>query len=113
MRIAELPIDVDPEKIAAFCRGRGIQKLSIFGSALRDDFDTRRSDIDLVVEYEPGRHPGLDHFRYQDELAAALGRKVDLNTPAMPGKHLRQADLAEAWLCMSRADTLTTLKVFT
>ena len=50
MRIAELPIDVDPEKITAFCRDRGIRKLSIFGSALRDDFDTRRSDIDLVVD---------------------------------------------------------------
>ena len=39
MSVAELPIPLDREKIAAFCRARGIRKLSLFGSVLRDDFD--------------------------------------------------------------------------
>ena len=35
----ELPIKIDREKIAAFCRERCIQKLSVFGSVVRDDFN--------------------------------------------------------------------------
>ena len=43
MSVAELPIQIDREKIAEFCRVRGIRKLSLFGSVLRDDFDPERS----------------------------------------------------------------------
>jgi hypothetical protein len=39
MSVAELPIVIDRDKIAAFCRARGIRKLSLFGSVLRDDFE--------------------------------------------------------------------------
>jgi len=48
--VAELPIQLDREKIAAFCRAHGIRKLSLFGSVLRDDFDPARSDVDLLAE---------------------------------------------------------------
>mgnify|MGYP000176538232 CR=1 FL=1 len=49
MSVAELPIVLDREKIAEFCRARGIRKLSLFGSVLREDFDPARSDVDVLV----------------------------------------------------------------
>jgi predicted nucleotidyltransferase len=93
---ANLPIRVDRDAIAAFCRARGIRKLSLFGSVIRDDFDPRRSDIDVLAEFEPGVHPGLRFFGYGDELAAILGRKVDFNTPAWLSKYFREQVLREA-----------------
>ena len=53
MSVAELPIQIDREKIAEFCRARGIRKLSLFGSVLREDFDPARSDVDVLAEFEP------------------------------------------------------------
>lgn len=76
MRPFELPIAIDAERIAAFCRERGIRKLSLFGSVLRDDF-TPQSDVDVLVEFLPEVRPGLDYFGYGDELADIIGRKVD------------------------------------
>ena len=64
---------------------------------MRDDFDPCRSDVDLLVEYEPGKHPGLNHFLVSDELSGLFGRKVDLNTPPMLGRHLGKV-LREATL---------------
>lgn len=77
--IAELPIQIDREKVADFCRARGIRKLSLFGSVLRDDFDPRRSDVDVLVDFEPGalNGVGLRYFGYGEELAEILGLKVD------------------------------------
>ncbi len=79
MNIAELPIQFDREKIAAFCRARGIRKLSLFGSVLRQDFDPQRSDVDVLAEFEPGALQGVGfrYFGYADELAKIIGRKVD------------------------------------
>lgn len=88
MSVAALP---SPQSIRAFCESRGIARLRLFGSAARGDFDEGRSDIDLLVEYESGRHPGLDHFLVAEELSGLFGRKVDLNTPAMLGRHLSEA----------------------
>jgi predicted nucleotidyltransferase len=78
MTVAELPIQMDIRKIAAFCRERGIRKLSLFGSALHGDFDPRRSDVDVLIELEPGARPGLAYFGWADELSALIGHKVDL-----------------------------------
>ncbi|MGL4400845.1 MAG: nucleotidyltransferase family protein [Luteolibacter sp.] len=91
-----------PRSISNFCHARAISRLRLFGSATRDDFDPLRSDVDLLVEYEPGSHPGLDHFRIADELSELFGRKVDLNTPAMLGQHLEQV-LPEARLLYGKA----------
>src|ERR1035438_6885784 len=76
---SELPIAIDREKLAALCRARGVRKLSLFGSEVRGDFNPNRSDVDALVEYLPGKHPGMRHFRFQDELADMLGRNVDLD----------------------------------
>ena len=67
------------DRIAAFCRRHHIRRLSLFGSALRDDF-TPESDVDLLVEFEEGRTPGLGFFTLHEELAEIFGRPVDLLT---------------------------------
>jgi hypothetical protein len=79
MSVAELPIQIDREKIAEFCRTHGIRKLSLFGSVLRDDFDPARSDVDVLAEFEPGALEGVGfrYFGYSEELAAIIGRRVD------------------------------------
>jgi uncharacterized protein len=88
-------ISLDNVQIAAFCRKHHIRKLALFGSVLRDDF-TPDSDIDVLVEFEPGHTPGLAFFAMQDELSSLLGRKVDLNTPECLSKYFRDRVLAEA-----------------
>lgn len=77
-----LPIPIDRDRLEAFARRHGIRRLSLFGSVLRDDFRPG-SDIDVLVEFEPGRTPGFFRlFDMQDELSALLGgRQVDLLTP--------------------------------
>ena len=77
---AHLPITLDEEKIAQFCRARGIRKMSLFGSVVRDDFDPARSDVDVLVEFLPGRTPAWEFFRWGEELRELIGRKVDLHS---------------------------------
>lgn len=79
-----------------FCRRRHIKKLSLFGSVLRDDFGPQ-SDVDMLVEFEPGTTVG--YFELADmelELSGLLGRKVDLRTPAELSRYFRQDVLAAA-----------------
>ena len=78
MTVAELPIHLDIKKVAGFCRERGIRKLSLFGSLLHGDFDVERSDVDVLIELQPGARPGLAYFGWSDELGAIIGHKVDL-----------------------------------
>ena len=93
--IAELPILIDEQELTAFCCERGIKKLSVFGSVLRQDFSPS-SDLDVLVEFLPGRTPGLAFFGYADQLATLLGRRVDLNTPGFLNKHFRNDILKHA-----------------
>ncbi len=88
-------IQVDRERIADFCRRHHIAKLSLFGSVLRDDF-TPESDVDVLVEFEPGHVPGLAFFGMEEELSRMLGHKVDLNTPNFLSRYFRDEVLAEA-----------------
>jgi uncharacterized protein len=67
--------------IRALCREYGVVRLDIFGSATRADFDSQRSDIDLLVEFAPGTDLGpwmARFFELQERLEGVLGRKVDL-----------------------------------
>lgn len=77
--LEELPIKIDREKIAAFCRERGIRKMSLFGSVVRDDFDPARSDVDVLVEFAPHALDGvgLKYFGWGDDLGRIVGRQVD------------------------------------
>jgi len=56
---------------------------------LRDDFGPE-SDVDVLVEFDPGHTPGLDFFSMEEELSRIMGRKVDLNTPGFLSPYLRE-----------------------
>jgi hypothetical protein len=72
------PVGIPSEALPEFCRRRGIMRLSVFGSVLRDDFRPD-SDLDLLVEYEPGtRHDLWDHYFMCEELRKILGHRIDL-----------------------------------
>lgn len=88
-------IDIPVERIAEFCRRHRIRRLALFGSILRDDFRPD-SDVDMLVEFEPGAAPGFTFFSVQRELSDMLGRKVDLNTAAEISPYFRQEVLHEA-----------------
>lgn len=88
-------IEIPKEILADFCRRNRIRRLAFFGSVLRDDF-TPESDVDVLVEFEPGTRVGLAFFTMQDELSDLLGRKVDLNTPACLSPYFRNEVLDEA-----------------
>ena len=88
-------IDIPRERIADFCRRHHIRNLSLFGSVLRDDFGPS-SDVDVLVEFEPGKTPGLKFFAMQDELSGILGRRVDFNTPQDLSAYYRDRVVAEA-----------------
>ena len=90
-----LKINVPEKKIAAFCRRNHIRKLAFFGSVLRDDF-TPESDVDVLVEFEPGTRVGLQFFNMEQELSNIFGRKVDLNTAGFLSKYFRDKVIAEA-----------------
>jgi len=88
-------IEIPEATIGDFCRRRHIRRLAMFGSALRDDFSPD-SDIDVLVEFQPGHTPGLDFFAIERELSQILGRKVDLSTPHFLSPYFRDQVLAEA-----------------
>ncbi len=90
-----IPITVDDERVADFCRRHRIDRLCLFGSVLRDDFRAD-SDVDILVLFEPGHTPGWDFFGMQDELSGIIGRQVDLNTPGFLSRYFRAEVLAEA-----------------
>lgn len=83
-------ISIHKDKIAEFCKRHHIQRLAIFGSSLRKDIGPE-SDIDILVEFDPGRTPGFFKlFEMEDELSRLLGgRKVDLRTPQDLSRYFR------------------------
>jgi predicted nucleotidyltransferase len=96
MHTTALPIPFDEAKVAEFCRARGIRRLRLFGSVLRDDFVPGRSDVDVLAEFLPEARTGFRVFGYGEELGELLGTKVDFNTPAMLSRHFRGEVLREA-----------------
>ncbi len=69
---------LDHEILAAFCRKWRIRELSLFGSALRDDFGPH-SDLDFLVSFESGTGWDLfDIIAMKNELESQFGRSVDL-----------------------------------
>ncbi|MFH1059895.1 MAG: nucleotidyltransferase family protein [Pseudomonadota bacterium] len=75
--------------LAEFCRRHHISRLALFGSILGPDFGPE-SDIDLLVEFEPGHGASLFAMaRMERELTELLGRQVDLRTPAELSRYFR------------------------
>lgn len=68
------------EEIAALCRKHHVRRLAVFGSAVRDDFDPERSDVDVLVEFDPAAFADyVEHyFGLRDGLEVLFGREVDL-----------------------------------
>ncbi len=88
-------IGVPKSEIEALCGRYRIQRLAIFGSMIHEDFRPE-SDVDVLVEFEPGTEVGLEFFTLQDELSQKFGRNVDLHTPASLSRYFRDSVLAEA-----------------
>jgi hypothetical protein len=89
--------DMPTERIAEFCQRNHIRKLSLFGSAIHGNA-TPESDMDFLVEFEPGATPGyLGLARMERELSEIIGgRKADLRTPNELSRYFREEVLAEA-----------------
>jgi len=90
-----IPIVIDEERVAEFCRRHHIERLCLFGSVLRDDFGPD-SDVDVLVEFQPGLTPGWNFFSMQNELSEIVGRQVDLNTPNFLSRYFRDEVLTKA-----------------
>jgi predicted nucleotidyltransferase len=88
-------MEIAADRIAELCRRHRIRRLALFGSVLCQDFRPD-SDIDVLVEFEPGATPGFAFFGIQEELSEMLGRKVDLNTPGFLSKYFRDEVMREA-----------------
>ncbi len=90
-------IQFDRRRLGEFCQRHHIRKLALFGSVLRDDFRPD-SDVDVLVEFQEGRGPGLIAFcQMEEELAPLLGgRRLDLVTPKFLNPRIRDRVLASA-----------------
>ena len=87
---------IDRNAISAFCKRHHIARLALFGSALRDDFGPE-SDVDMLVEFQPGHVPGLGFVSMERELSGLLqGRRIDLVTPKFLNVRIREQILREA-----------------
>jgi predicted nucleotidyltransferase len=83
-------IKMSKHKLAKFCKKNHIKKLSFFGSVLSKNF-TVKSDIDILVEFDPAKKPGLFNLiRLEDELSSIFyGHKIDLRTPMDISRYFR------------------------
>lgn len=90
-------IVMNRQRVAEFCRRHHIRKLALFGSVLREDFRPD-SDVDVLVEFEPGRSPGFLHlYEMEEELQPILdGHRPDVVTFKALNRWMRDRVLAEA-----------------
>jgi len=88
-------VRIPSQLIEFFCQEHYIRSLAIFGSFARNDFKFD-SDIDLLVDFEPGHVPGFDFFLIEAELSRMFGRKVYLQTANFLSPVIRQSALSKA-----------------
>lgn len=89
-------VSIADERLQAFCSAYGIRRLGLFGSALRGQLRPD-SDIDLLVEFETDRTPGLLGIAQLElDLADLLGRSVDLRTLGDLSRYFRDEVAAQA-----------------
>jgi predicted nucleotidyltransferase len=85
-----MALDISRDALAALCRRHHIRRLSLFGSILKGT-ERPDSDIDLLVEFIPGREPGLIGLAAIElELSSLSGRRIDLRTPEDLSEHFRR-----------------------
>jgi uncharacterized protein len=89
-------VSIDREAVSTFCRRHHITRLALFGSVLRDDFDLK-SDVDVLVEFQPGHVPGLSFVGIEREFSALVqGRRVDMVTAKFLNPRIREHVLNSA-----------------
>lgn len=99
---AAIRIGLPLSAIHAYCERQPIRRLSLFGSALREDF-SGESDVDFLVEYLPGVPVTLlDMAQQEIDLGVLIGRKADLRTPAELSGYFRQAVVDSAVVIYER-----------
>ncbi|MDI3299500.1 MAG: nucleotidyltransferase family protein [Bacillota bacterium] len=87
-------IPIDERALGTICRRRKIRRLALFGSVLRPDF-TPESDVDVLVEFEPGARVTLfDLVDAKLDLERLFGRKVDVVSKNALNPHMREDILA-------------------
>ena len=92
----DLPIQIDKERLAAFCQRHHLTKLALYGSVLTDRFGPD-SDVDVLVEFDSEHVPGLIALsRMERELSEILGRKADMRTPNDLSRYFRDQVVREA-----------------
>jgi hypothetical protein len=77
-------LSMHTREIADLCRKYHVQRLEVFGSAVRDDFNPASSDVDLIAAFSSTRKPGYAdrYMNFVESLETLFGRKVDLLTPS-------------------------------
>jgi predicted nucleotidyltransferase len=89
-------VAVDEAALSAFAAEHGVARLLLFGSVLREDFRAD-SDVDILIEFLPGRVPGLLRLAEMElELEGLLGRTVELRTRNDLSRHIRDRVMGEA-----------------
>ncbi len=95
-------VELPEDKIREYCASQPIRRLSVFGSAARNEL-TPESDIDLLVEYEPDAPVGLFTMAQQmREFSEICGREVDLCTPMGLSTYIRDEVIASAQLLYAK-----------
>ena len=103
----EIRLALPLQELRRFCERRGLKRLEVFGSVLRDDFGPA-SDVDFLFELKPGVRIGLLELgRMESELTTIVGRKVDLvsrrSIERSPNRIRREAILSSARLLVDAA----------
>ncbi len=90
-------VRVPEAQLAAFCQQYHVKSLALFGSVLRDDFRLD-SDIDVLVEFQPAKTPGLFTIAKMERELSILfnNRKVDLRTPNDLSRYFRDRVVRES-----------------
>jgi predicted nucleotidyltransferase len=72
----------------------GVARVGVFGSVARGEAGPE-SDVDVLVEFKPASHPGLEFFHLQEEFEALFGCSVDLATPRTLHRLMRDTVMSE------------------
>jgi predicted nucleotidyltransferase len=86
---------IPSHQIASYCHEHHIRSMALFGSFVHNA-EGPVSDIDVLVDFEPGHVPGFDFFLIEAELSRLFGRKVDLQTISFLSPEVRNSALSES-----------------
>lgn len=91
------------EELGTLCKKFQVVELSIFGSAVRDDFIQSQSDLDFLVQFEPESHPTFhEFFDLSEALVELTGKKVDLVAKNGLKETIKKEVLAESRVLYAR-----------